>query len=117
MGSSTDPVLLRGGGCESSCCAAALLVGRRTHRPVARLLPRRRRHCERRSHFCDTAAAVTGSRPGRRTLSAMAFVYLLRCGDGTLYCGWTTDLGARVAAHGSGRGARYTRGRGPVALA
>ncbi len=47
----------------------------------------------------------------------MAFVYLLRCGDGTLYCGWTTDLDARVAAHGAGRGARYTRGRGPVALA
>jgi putative endonuclease len=47
----------------------------------------------------------------------MAFVYLLRCGDGSLYCGWTVDLDARVAAHGEGRGARYTRSRGPVALA
>jgi putative endonuclease len=46
-----------------------------------------------------------------------AFVYLLRCADGTLYCGWTTDLDRRVAAHDGGRGARYTRGRGPVALA
>jgi putative endonuclease len=47
----------------------------------------------------------------------MAFVYLLRCGDGSLYCGWTVDLAARVAAHGAGRGARYTRSRGPVELA
>src|SRR4051794_25454577 len=47
----------------------------------------------------------------------MAYVYLLRCGDGSLYCGWTVDLDARVSAHGAGRGARYTRGRGPVALA
>jgi len=47
----------------------------------------------------------------------VAFVYLLRCRDDSLYCGWTVDLDARIAAHGAGRGARYTRGRGPVALA
>jgi putative endonuclease len=47
----------------------------------------------------------------------VAYVYLLRCGDGSLYCGWTVDLERRVAAHASGRGARYTRTRGPVALA
>jgi putative endonuclease len=47
----------------------------------------------------------------------MAYVYLLRCADGSLYCGWTVDLDARVAAHREGRGARYTRSRGPVALA
>ena len=45
-----------------------------------------------------------------------AFVYLLRCADDSLYCGWTTDLTARVAFHNAGRGARYTRCRGPVAL-
>ena len=44
-------------------------------------------------------------------------VYLLICGDGTLYAGATNNLGARLAKHSSGRGARYTRGRGPVALA
>jgi putative endonuclease len=44
-------------------------------------------------------------------------VYLLRCRDGSLYCGWTVDLDARLAAHASGRGARYTRSRRPVALA
>ena len=44
-------------------------------------------------------------------------VYLLRCADGSLYAGITTDLGARVAAHNAGRGAKYTRGRLPVAVA
>ncbi|MGI6005630.1 MAG: GIY-YIG nuclease family protein [Christensenellales bacterium] len=43
-------------------------------------------------------------------------VYILRCGDGTLYAGWTNRLTHRLAAHRAGRGARYTRGRGPVAL-
>lgn len=46
----------------------------------------------------------------------MNWVYLLECGDGTLYTGWTTDLEKRVAAHANGRGAKYTRGRGPVRL-
>ena len=46
-----------------------------------------------------------------------AWVYLLSCADGSLYCGWTTDVERRVAVHASGRGARYTRGRRPVALA
>jgi putative endonuclease len=43
-------------------------------------------------------------------------VYLLRCGDGTLYCGVTNDVDKRLAAHRAGRGARYTRGRGPLRL-
>jgi putative endonuclease len=43
-------------------------------------------------------------------------VYLLRCADGTLYTGITNDLPRRLEAHRSGRGARYTRGRGPLAL-
>ena len=45
-----------------------------------------------------------------------AFVYLLRCGDGSLYCGWTYDLEKRLEAHRAGRGARYTRSRLPVEL-
>jgi putative endonuclease len=44
------------------------------------------------------------------------FVYILRCSDGSLYTGWTTDLDARVRAHNSGRGAKYTRARRPVEL-
>ncbi|MEK6607499.1 MAG: GIY-YIG nuclease family protein [Myxococcota bacterium] len=43
-------------------------------------------------------------------------VYLLRCGDGSLYAGITDRLAARVAAHGAGKAARYTRSRLPVAL-
>lgn len=45
-----------------------------------------------------------------------AFVYMLRCKDGSLYTGWTNDLEHRLAMHNSGRGAKYTRGRGPVEL-
>lgn len=44
-------------------------------------------------------------------------VYILRCGDGTLYTGCTNDLPRRLEAHQSGRGAKYTRSRLPVALA
>jgi putative endonuclease len=46
-----------------------------------------------------------------------AYVYLLRCGDGSLYCGWTIDVEKRLAAHATGRASRYTSGRLPVALA
>jgi putative endonuclease len=45
------------------------------------------------------------------------WVYLLRCRDGSLYTGWTSDLERRVRAHGSGRASRYTRSRRPVELA
>lgn len=44
------------------------------------------------------------------------YVYLLRCADDTLYTGYTNDLSRRLAAHNSGRGAKYTRFRRPVAL-
>lgn len=45
------------------------------------------------------------------------FVYILRCGDGSLYTGCTNDLPRRLEAHRSGRGAKYTRSRPPVTLA
>ena len=44
------------------------------------------------------------------------YVYMLRCGDGTLYTGVTDDVDRRLAAHRSGKGAKYTRGRGPLEL-
>lgn len=47
----------------------------------------------------------------------MAFVYLLRCADGSLYCGWTDDLERRLDAHRRGAGSRYVRSRLPVELA
>ena len=47
----------------------------------------------------------------------MWYLYILRCGDGTLYTGITTDVERRLEAHRQGRGAKYTRGRGPLELA
>jgi putative endonuclease len=44
------------------------------------------------------------------------FVYILHCADGSLYTGYTTELVRRVAEHNEGKGAKYTRGRGPVEL-
>ena len=49
-------------------------------------------------------------------IAVMAYVYLLRCADGSLYCGWTNDLERRLAAHNSGKGAKFTRSRRPVEL-
>ena len=44
------------------------------------------------------------------------YVYILRCGDDTLYCGITPDIEKRLEQHRSGKGAKYTRGRGPLEL-
>ena len=46
----------------------------------------------------------------------MNYVYILRCADGTLYTGSTTDLDRRLAVHNAGKGAKYTRSRRPVTL-
>ena len=43
-------------------------------------------------------------------------LYILECRDGTLYTGITDDLERRIKAHNSGKGAKYTRGRGPLIL-
>ena len=44
------------------------------------------------------------------------YIYILRCGDDTLYTGITDDVEKRFAAHCAGKGAKYTRGRGPLTL-
>lgn len=49
-------------------------------------------------------------------MSERWYVYILRCGDGTLYTGITNDLARRLAQHAAGTGAKYTRGRGPLTL-
>jgi predicted GIY-YIG superfamily endonuclease len=46
-----------------------------------------------------------------------AWVYLLRCADGSLYTGWSTDVELRLARHRSGKASRYTASRLPVELA
>ncbi len=45
------------------------------------------------------------------------YLYLVRCGDGTLYTGISNDVQRRLSVHLSGRGARYLRGRAPLVLA
>jgi putative endonuclease len=51
------------------------------------------------------------------TVSDDAWVYMLRCRDGSLYTGWTSDLDRRLAGHRAGKASRYTASRLPVELA
>ncbi len=46
----------------------------------------------------------------------MFYIYILKCRDGTFYTGYTHNLQQRIAQHNEGKGAKYTRGRGPVTL-
>jgi putative endonuclease len=58
------------------------------------------------------------SRPARapEVIDDLAFAYVVRCVDGSLYTGYARNVEARVAVHNTGRGARYTRSRRPVRL-
>jgi putative endonuclease len=68
--------------------------------------------------YVGAAEARAGRPTSNCTLSMpAAYVYLLRCRDGSLYCGWTSDLERRLAAHRAGRASRYTASRLPVELA
>lgn len=44
------------------------------------------------------------------------YTYIVKCADGTLYCGWTNDLEKRISDHNAGKGAKYTKPRLPVKL-
>ena len=46
----------------------------------------------------------------------MHYIYIVECSDGTYYTGYTNNIKKRIIAHNEGKGAKYTRGRGPVAL-
>ena len=46
----------------------------------------------------------------------MNYTYLLKCADGTLYCGWTNDPQKRLAAHNAGTASKYTASRRPVEM-
>lgn len=46
----------------------------------------------------------------------MNYVYIIRCKDNSLYTGWTNDLEKRFNDHSNGKGAKYTKGRGPLEL-
>lgn len=49
-------------------------------------------------------------------MEAIWYLYILHCGDDTLYTGITTDIDRRLEAHQQGKGAKYTRGRGPLEI-
>ena len=70
-----------------------------------------------RSHL---SAALSLGLPGIRGVRlappVAAFVYLLSCADGTLYCGWSTDPERRLRQHRAGTASRYTRTRLPIEL-
>ena len=53
---------------------------------------------------------------GEQSVEAVWYLYMLRCGDGTLYTGITTDVPRRLETHRAGKGAKYTRGRAPLEL-
>lgn len=74
-------------------------------------MPRKRCRNEK-----QRTALEAGPDTGRKGQKNMNYTYLLRCADGTLYCGWTNRLQERVEAHNSGEGAKYTRARRPVEL-
>lgn len=60
--------------------------------------------------------SLAGTLPLMDADSSPAYIYIVRCADGSLYTGWTTDVPRRVAEHNAGRGAAYTRQRSPVIL-
>lgn len=51
-----------------------------------------------------------------KSIKNINYTYILECSDKTLYTGWTNNLEKRIAAHNSGKGAKYTKTRTPVAL-
>ena len=64
----------------------------------------------------ETKNASVKKADEQSTESARNYTYILKCGDGSLYTGWTNDIAARLEQHRSGKGAKYTRGRGPLEL-
>src|SRR5690625_1826757 len=55
-------------------------------------------------------------RPRRLYMANKHYIYILQCNDGTLYTGYTVNVEKRVKLHEAGKGAKYTRGRGPFKL-
>lgn len=49
-------------------------------------------------------------------MSKLYYIYMLRCKDGSIYTGYTDNIYKRIEKHRSGKGAKYTRGRGPFSL-
>src|SRR4051812_18852746 len=69
------------------------------------------------SSLMPPAYVLRRIRCSMREAAQVAFVDLLRCADGSLYCGWTTDPERRRRQHQAGTASRYTKRRGPVEYA
>jgi putative endonuclease len=80
-------------------------------------LPRVHRHGTRRPEGPQAPEAGRDARLDRTIPVSDAWVYMLRCRDGSLYTGWTNDLDRRLASHRAGKASRYTASRLPVELA
>lgn len=73
--------------------------------------------CKKREYFVRTAFGVDFHRRLCYNFGVKYYAYLLKCADGSIYAGFTTDPEKRAAAHNAGKGAKYTRSRLPVTLA
>lgn len=80
------------------------------------------RHCggataqrKKAAGYADMSVKQKPESPQKKE-TTKSFVYIAECADRTLYTGWTTDPGRRIAAHNAGRGAKYTKARRPVQL-
>ena len=62
----------------------------------------------------DGVGEISG--PFSKNMEQVWKLYIIQCGDGTLYTGITVDIAHRFSMHQSGKGAKYTRGRGPLML-
>ncbi len=71
---------------------------------------------QRRKWLKKNGASLMRAAIDNTAESRSYYTYMVRCADGSLYTGYTTDLSARLAAHNSGKGAKYTRSRLPVSL-
>jgi putative endonuclease len=64
----------------------------------------------------QVSKSTTSKKAAKKKAASKWLLYVLRCRDGSYYCGITNDMDRRLAQHNAGTGARYTRGRGPVEL-
>ena len=76
-----------------------------------------RSHVPYQERFYLGVQKIKRSRMTSANTAKPAFVYILRCRDGSLYTGWTDDLERRLRSHAAGKASRYTRSRLPVRLA
>jgi len=89
----------------------------RTEAQIGTRIDRRRKKKKTETPAAGTVEKTTEKTKVDEKSTEINYAYLLRCADGSLYAGWTNDLEKRLAAHQSGKGAKYTKAHLPVELA